>query len=69
MAANTLVLTGANLASIVELGNAISMAAATAGIDNRAAGTFTILDTSTASPPWTITSVDATGTSRTFKVG
>jgi hypothetical protein len=68
MAATTLTLTGLNAAQIMELGTAITALAATFS-DNRAVGTFTVVDTSTASNPWTVTSVDAAGTTRTRVVG
>lgn len=69
MAANTLTLTGNNAAAISRLGKAISRAAATAQVDNRAVGTFTVLDTSTALAPWTLTYTDAAGVSHVEVIG
>jgi hypothetical protein len=60
--------TGVNIGVLTELGNALSAAAATAGPENRVAGTFTLADTGGASP-YVISSTDVAGNARTWRVG
>jgi hypothetical protein len=60
--------TGVRLDVLVELGNTLSMAAATAGIDNRVSPTFTLADTG-GTTPYVLTSTDSAGAVRTWRVG
>ncbi len=69
MAAVTLTVTGGKASEVALLGKTIMALAQTAQVDNKAVGTFTIADTATAAQPWTITSVDAKGTTRTVVIG